>query len=115
MAKQQSFEIEITYPAEKRYQEEILAYLVDNFSIKRALEIDANIIELISTLSLMPEKGTLEPNLKVYPQQFRFILYKETRNFEIKIIYFVNKSIGKIYITDFFPVLMQPNKLKIRS
>lgn len=56
MAKQQSFEIEITYPAEKRYQEEILAYLVDNFSIKRALEIDANIIELISTLSLMPEK-----------------------------------------------------------
>lgn len=45
MAKQ-SFEIEITYPAEKRYQEEILSYLVDNFSIKRALEIDANIVEL---------------------------------------------------------------------
>lgn len=115
MAKQQSFEIEITYPAERRYQEEILLYLVDNFSLNRAIEIDKKIIELISTLSLIPERGTFEPNLKAYPQQFRFILFKETRNFEIKIIYYVNKSIKKVYITDFFPVLMHPNKLKYRS
>ena len=112
MAKQQSFEIEITYPAEKRYQEEILVYLVDNFSIKRVIEIDANIVALISTLSLMPKRGTLEPNLNTYPQQFRFIIFKETRNFEIKIVYFINQSIRKVYITDFFPVLMHPDKLR---
>lgn len=63
----------------------------------------------------MPKRGRLEPVLKKYPQQFRFILHKETRNFEIKIIYYVNQSIRKIYVTDFFPVLMYPEKLKKRS
>lgn len=115
MVEQQSFEIEITYPAEKRYQEEILAYLVKNFSLKRASEIDDNITASVASLSTMPERGSLEPVLKKYPQQFRFILYKETRNFEIKIIYYINQSIRKIYVTDFFPVLMYPEKLKKRN
>ncbi len=115
MVEQQSFEVEITYPAEKRYQEEILTYLIKNFSLKRASEIDDNIIASVASLSTMLERGSLEPVLKKYPQQFRFILYKETRNFEIKIIYYVNQSISKIYVTDFFPVLMYPEKLKKRN
>lgn len=115
MVEQQSFEIEITYPAEKRYQEEILAYLVKHFSLERASEIDDGITASVASLSTMPERGSLEPILKTYPQRFRFILYKETRNFEIKIIYYVNPSIGKVYVTDFFPVLMYPEKLKKRN
>ncbi|MDT8410901.1 MAG: hypothetical protein RQ875_00440 [Vicingaceae bacterium] len=115
MAEQQIFEIEITYPAEKRYQEEILAYLVKNFSLERALEINDNIIASVASISTMPKRGRLEPVLKKYPQQFRFILHKETRNFEIKIIYYINQSVRKIYVTDFFPVLMYPEKLKKRN
>ena len=115
MVEQQCFKIEITYPAEKRFQEEILAYLVENFSLERASEIVDNITASVASLSTIPERGSLEPVLKEYPQQFRFILHKETRNFEIKIIYYVNQSIRKIYVTDFFPVLMYPEKLKKRN
>ena len=115
MVEQQRFKIEITYPAEKRYQEEILTYLVKNFSLKRASEIDDNITASVASLSTISERGSLEPELKKYSQQFRFILYKETRNFEIKIIYYVNESIRTIYVTDFFPVLMYPEKLKKRN
>jgi plasmid stabilization system protein ParE len=115
MAEQQSFEVEITYPAKQRYQEEILSYLVDNFSFERAVEIDENITVSVKSLSKMTERGRLEPNLEEYKNRFRFILHKETRNFEIKIIYYVNQTAKKVYITDFFPILMQPEKLKKRN
>tara|TARA_R110001592_G_scaffold363212_1_gene681395 strand:+ start:2015 stop:2290 length:276 start_codon:yes stop_codon:yes gene_type:complete len=91
MAEQQSFEVEVTYPAKQRYQEEILSYLLDNFSFERTLEVDENIILSTKSLSKMPERGSLEPSLEKHKESFRFILHKETRNFEIKIIYYVNQ------------------------
>jgi len=115
MVEQQHYEIEITHPARKRYREEILNYILDNFSFERALKINDNITELVATLSTIPERGTLEQQLENYHQKFRFILHKETRNLEIKIIYYVNQSIKKVYVTDFFPVLMYPEKLKRRN
>jgi plasmid stabilization system protein ParE len=115
MAEQQSFEVEITYPAQERYREEILSYLLDNFSFERTLEIDDKIVLTTNSLSKMPERGRLEPSLEDHKESFRFILHKETRNFEIKIIYYVNQSINKVYVTDFFPVLMQREQLKRRS
>ena len=63
----------------------------------------------------MPERGRLEPSLQEHKESFKFILHKETRNFEIKIIYYVNQTINKVYVTDFFPVLMQPEQLKRRN
>ena len=115
MVDQQIYEVEITYPAKQRYQIEVLTYLADNFSFERTLEIDDAITESVETLSRMPERGTLEPQLKEYAQNFRFILHKETRNLEIKIIYYVNQAIQKVYVTDFFPVLMKYDKLKKRN
>jgi plasmid stabilization system protein ParE len=115
MAEKQSFEVEITFPAKQRYQEEVLEYLLENFSFERTLEIDKEITSTTNLLSKMPERGGLEPSLEHHKESFRFILHKETRNFEIKIIYYVNSSINKVYVTDFFPVLMQPEQLKRRS
>ncbi len=115
MAKQQIFEVEVTYPAKQRYREEILTYLLDNFSFERTLAIDNNIILSTNSLEKMPQRGRFEPSLEDHKESFRFILHKETRNFEIKIIYYVNEAINKVYVTDFFPVLMQPEQLKRRS
>ncbi|NCQ11127.1 MAG: hypothetical protein CO022_10445 [Flavobacteriales bacterium CG_4_9_14_0_2_um_filter_32_27] len=56
MVEQQCFKIEITYPAEKRFQEEILAYLVENFSLERASEIVDNITASVASLSTIPER-----------------------------------------------------------
>lgn len=112
---EEEFEIEITYPAELRYQQEVLTYLLKNFSLKRALEINDNIFVSIKSISKMPKRGGIEPILKKYPQQFRYLLHKETRNFQIKIIYYIEPSIRKIYVTDFFPVLMLPEKIKKRN
>ena len=112
---EEEFEIEITYPAELRYQQEVLTYLLKNFSLKRALEINDNIFVSIKSISKMPKRGGIEPILKKYSQQFRYLLHKETRNFQIKIIYYIEPSIRKIYVTDFFPVLMLPEKIKERN
>jgi len=45
------------------------------------------------------------------PQQFRYILHRETRFFELKIIYFVDEASLTVYITDFFPTTMHPKGL----
>ena len=91
MVEQQSFKVEITYSAKQRYQEEILSYLVDNFSFERALEIDENIALSVKSLSKMSERGRTEPNLEEYKTQFRFILHN------IKYVYLPVFKMGPIF------------------
>ncbi len=109
------YQIEISLPAQKRYQYEILSYLLENFSLERSIEIDDNITKTLSSLSTFPERGKNEKYLEKHRYRFKFILHKETRNLEIKIIYYISEDQGKVYITDFFPVKMNPESLKIRS
>ena len=111
MAQEKFYEVIVTIPARTRYQKEVLSYLIQHFSIERVSEIDTTIIEKVKKLSKMPQRGTL---LKLYKKnnlEFRFVIFKETRNLEIKIIYFIDESNLKVYITDFFPVLMEPSKM----
>lgn len=115
MAKRKGYQVITALPVRKRYQEEILSYLSDNFSFERASEIDDNIMEMADTLSAMPQRGRIEKLLESKNQDFRFILHKETRNVEIKIIYYIDEDLQEVYITDFFPVLMLPSKVKHRS
>lgn len=63
MVEKESFEVIVTSPAQKRYQETILTYLVDNFSIQRVIEIDAAITSKLELLSMWPFSGTKERHL----------------------------------------------------
>lgn len=111
MAQTESYQIVITSPAQKRYQEEILDYLTAHFSIERAVEIDEAIFKTAAKLASQPFRGTREPQLSHFKEDFRFILHKESRIFELKIIYFVQEENQMVYITDFFPTKMNPVKM----
>ncbi len=105
------YKIVTTRPAMVRYQERVLPYLYDNFSFDRATEIHENIIKTAGTLSSKPARGSREKYLFSYKEDFRFILFKETRNFELKIIYYIKEEKSTVYITDFFPTKMNPQRL----
>jgi plasmid stabilization system protein ParE len=86
MAVEQVFTVVIAHPALIRYQENILSYLFQNFSFERALEIDNNILRSTERLKKHPHRGRKEEYLKNEKEEFRFVLHKETRHFDIKIM-----------------------------
>ena len=115
MAGNTSYQVEVTVPAQVRYEREVLLYLYTYFSLERAGEIDDNILESIVSLKDHPSRGTIEDQLSGNPQEYRFILYKETRNVEVKIIYYIEEQIKKVYVTDIFPVKKNPDQMGLRS
>ena len=89
--------------------------MLDNFSLERSVEIDLNIVETLKTLMFLPSRGKKELFLEKQQYEFKYILHKETRNLEIKIIYYILEEQHRVFVTDFFPVLMNPNSIKHRS
>ena len=115
MAQKSIYQVIITKPALVRYQEEVLHYILQFFSVERALEIDNNITETLESLMKMPERGAVERQLKNKGVNYRFLLFRQSRNLELKIVYYILEQDKKVYVTDFFPVLMNPNKVRGRS
>lgn len=115
MAKTKQYQVVITKPTQVRYQCEVLNYLVENFSLDRAVEIDEKITREIASLSFMPNRGKAEELLKESHQNIKFILYKETRSVALKILYYVNEMANTVYVTDIFPMEMDPKKMELRS
>jgi plasmid stabilization system protein ParE len=115
MVEIKEYQVEISLPAQKRYQYEILSYLLENFSLERSIEIDDNITKTLKSLTTLPGRGRTEKYLEKHLYQFKFILHKESRNLEIKIIYYISEEQSKVYVTDFFPVKMNPKTIKIRN
>ncbi|MFD2037593.1 type II toxin-antitoxin system RelE/ParE family toxin [Belliella marina] len=111
MGEGKPYKVVITKVAMQQYQNRVLPYIFDNFIFDRALEIDGKIIEKASTLKNHPSRGSLEKYLAAFKQGFRFILFKENRDFELKIVYFIDETENTVYITDFFPTKMHPKKL----
>lgn len=111
MVEEENYRIVVTSPAQTRYQKTILTYLIKHFSLERAYEIDNAITNKLDLLKLNPGRGALEKYLMGLEKEFRFILHKETRNFEIKIIYFVQEENKTVFVTDFFPSMMNPKKM----
>ncbi|MEO9477186.1 MAG: hypothetical protein ABJG41_16695 [Cyclobacteriaceae bacterium] len=95
-----------------RYQERVLSYLFDHFSFERATEIDKNIISAAGSLRNKPTRGRKEEYLIGAREDFKFILYKEGRHFEVKIVYFIKEEESTVYITNFFPTKMNPIRLQ---
>jgi hypothetical protein len=114
MAEKNHYEIIVTKPARDRFQNEILSYISKNFSNRRALEVEENIKKLLLTLQIDPQRGSVEKLIRIRAQIFRFILHKETKFFEIKIIYFIEESEHKVRVTDFFSTKMNPLKKRFQ-
>jgi hypothetical protein len=115
MAEKNCYEIIVTKPARDRFQNEILSYISKSFSDRRALEVENNLNKLLLTLQVDPQRGSIEKLIRIGDQIFRFILLKETKFFEIKIIYFIEESQNIVQVTDFFPTKMSPLKMQSRS
>ena len=111
MAEEKVYKIVIARPAKNRYQQSVLSYLYEYFSFERASEIDENILNTTRTLSKKPGRGRKEKYLEEAKEEYRFILHTETRHFEIKIIYYINEGKNTVYVTDFFPTKMNPQKI----
>lgn len=110
-----TYQVVITKPAQVRYFDTILHYLYQHFSFERADEIDSLIKEKVSSLAINPHRGTKEPLLLNFTQDFRFVLFRETRHFELKIIYFIDDSSQTVIVTDFFPTRMNPSNIAKHS
>ena len=112
MAEGKHYEIVITRSAILRYQDEILPYLQTNFSSQRVFEIDCKLIGQVYSLESNPNRGSIEKYLKKDSGVFRYILFRETRLFELKIVFLINDQSNEVIVTDFFPTKMNPNKIK---
>ena len=115
MVEKQQYEVVVTKRASLRFDAKILPYLLENFSLERAIEIEDNLIDFTAKLSNNPSRGTLEKELKNHIAKYRFILFRETRNIELKVIYHIKEDINRVYVTDFFPVKMNNKTIKLRS
>jgi len=111
VAEEKKYQIVIAQPAKKRYHECVLPYIYENFSFDRSIEVDTNILSTVATLDKKPGRGRKEKYLEEAKEEFRFILHRETKHFEIKIIYFISKDEDIVYITDFFPTRMNPQRI----
>lgn len=111
MDEAKEFEVVRTRAAMITYQERILPYLFENFTFQRAQEIDNNIFEKASTLKKNPERGTIEKYLSGFNEKFRYILFRENRNFVLKVVFLIKEVVSKVFITDFFSTKMNPQKM----
>jgi hypothetical protein len=110
MDQKKIYQIVVTSSALFRFQETILNYLINNFSTSRVIEIEHKIYKKIETLNSFPLKGTNENIFNKSGVLFKSLLFKKTRNLELKIIYFIDEANQKVYVTDFFPTLMHQSK-----
>lgn len=112
MASKVVYEIIITKPARDRFQFEILSYIERNFSLIRAIEIENQLAELLLSLQINPQRGSVEKSIKGKQSIFRFILFQETKYLEIKIVYVIDESKNLVQVTDFFLTKMNPAKMR---
>lgn len=112
MADGERYEIVITRSAILRYQDEILPYLQRNFTPQRVFEIDSSLMGQVFSLESNPNRGSVEKYLRKDSRVFRYILFRETKLFELKIVFFIQDQSNKVFVTDFFPTKMNPTRIK---
>jgi hypothetical protein len=63
-------------------------------------------------LESLPKRGSLEECLNgIGLPEYRYILFRETRFFELKIIYRVDESAATVFVVDYFPTSMHPKRM----
>lgn len=111
MAESKTYRVEVTKGARDRFQRTILPYLFRNFSESRVFEIDRSLEKATDSLSSIPFRGSIEHQLGGQTLQYRFILFRETRYFELKILYFVDEINATVFVVDYFPTAMHPKRM----
>ena len=111
MEKQASYLVEITPEAEQYYLD-LLSHLYQTHSSESADEKTTEILDLAISLSDFPNRGRKEDELEYLGKEHQFLVYSLTNRKTVKIIYFVEESANKIYVTDFFATEMNPSKIK---
>ncbi|MBP9151812.1 MAG: hypothetical protein KBF73_05980 [Flavobacteriales bacterium] len=106
-----SYEVIVTNPAQERFFNQILDYMEHHFSEERVNYIKKMLFQDISSLGIRPHRGTKEFSLAARKEEFRYILFRETRILEIKIIYWIEEAEQKVFVTDLFPTKMNPSKM----
>lgn len=114
MDEEQTYQIVITSTAERAYFE-VLEYVFEHYSKSRAYIIALELLEYPQTLKKFPNIGAIEPNLLRRHEKYRFILFERKSKVTIKIIYYVDEEMHKVYLTDFFPCEMNEQKIKLRK
>lgn len=109
-----SYLVEITSRAEQYYWE-LLSNLYETHGVKSAERKSGAILELAMSLEKNPHQGSKEGSLEYLDKEHRFLVYHITKRKTIKIIYFVDEAVRKVYVTDFFATDMNPNKIKKRN
>jgi plasmid stabilization system protein ParE len=104
------YEVVITESAERAYFD-ILDYLFKRYSENRANSIALGLLNAPLRLIEFPEQGALEQALVGQKRTYRFILFERHKDATIKVIYFIDDTILKVYVTDFFPTEMNPSRV----
>jgi hypothetical protein len=112
MAEEKRYRIIIAPSARNRYQYTVLPYLMRNFSPKRVEEIDERLNREVRQLEKYPLRGTIQEGFVRVKKQVRYILLRETRHFELKIVYLVEEEELLVRVTDFFPTMMHPKRIR---
>lgn len=66
---------------------------------------------MTESLGTHPHRGTFENDLSDEALSYRYILFRETRHFELKILYYVDDETSTVFVVDYFPTLMHPKRM----
>lgn len=108
------YEVEITLQAKLHYFE-ILEYFYEYSSYESATRKAEELYNIARSLETLPERGQIERALEHLKREHRYLVYQSTSRSTIKIIYFVDKRRGVVYVTDFFPTEKNEKQLKARN
>jgi hypothetical protein len=108
------YQIEFTPTAQVHFYE-VLDFFYNNYPLDRAEELANELMQMAMSLSHFPNRGTIEHWLENRTKDYRFLLFKRTTRAEVKIIYFVDDQLAKVYVTDFFGTEMDVDMLPKRN
>ena len=114
MEKETRYEVIVTPEGEEHYFS-LLEHLLRTHSKESADRKSDEILEKAFSLSLKPKRGKLEEKLSYLNRNHRYLVYHITKRKTVKIIYFIDELKKEVYITDFFPTLMNPTKMGMTS
>lgn len=110
----QVFTVEIT-PEAEGYFLQATEYLYTTHTHKQAAIKSDALLATAMSLNRLPHRGSLERNLEFLNEEYRYLVYRVTTRKTIKIIYFIDEAVGKVYVTDFFGTEMDDNKIAERK
>jgi plasmid stabilization system protein ParE len=108
------YQVEFTLSSKSHFYE-VLEYLYEHYPLERAEQLADELEGMAQSLNHHPYRGAKEKWLLGLQHEYRFLLFDRTKRAEIKIIYYIQESEGKVYVTDFFPTEKDVNKMAERS